>query len=143
MIPMTDILSQRCPLHILIAEDNQLNWRILQRILKKLGYESEVVENGLEAVQAVETALAEAQPYDLVLMDIQMPIMDGITATQEIFSRFPIEQQPQVVMVTANATPEYVTICQQIGTHGLIQKPINKQGIADTLESCYLGLRKT
>lgn len=134
---MADILSQRCPLHILIAEDNQLNWRILQRILKKLGYESQVVENGRDAVHAAETALAEAQPYDLILMDIQMPIMDGITATQEIFSRLPIGQQPQVVIVTANATAEYIEICQKLGTHGVIQKPIDKQSIANALESCY------
>ncbi len=139
---MVDILGQRCPLHILIAEDNQLNWRILQRILKKLGYDSKVVENGLDAVDATEAALAEARPYDLILMDIQMPKMDGIMATQEIFSRLPIEQQPQVVIVTANATPEYIEICRRIGTHGLVTKPIDKQRIADTLERCYQDAHK-
>jgi CheY-like chemotaxis protein len=139
---MVDILGQRCPLHILIAEDNQLNWRILQRILKKLGYDSKVVENGLDAVDATEAALAEARPYDLILMDIQMPKMDGITATQEIFSRLPIDQHPQVVIVTANATSEYIEICQKIGTHSLVTKPIDKQRIADALERCYQDMHR-
>ena len=134
---MVEMLGQRCPMRILIAEDNQLNWRILQRILAKLGYESQVVENGLEAVAATEAAASEARPFDLILMDIQMPQMDGITATQEIFKRFPDDRQPKVVIVTANATDEYIQACNDIGTHGLVTKPIDKQRIQSALEHCY------
>lgn len=134
---MADMLGQRCPMRILIAEDNQLNWRILQRILLKLGYESQVVENGLAAVEATEAALSEARPFHVILMDIQMPTMDGITATQEIFKRLDRADRPKVVIVTANATDEYVEACNKIGTHGLVTKPIDKERIASALEHCY------
>ena len=86
------------PLRILLAEDNLINQKVALRMLERLGYVADVAKNGLEAVQALSR-----QPYDLILMDIQMPEMDGLQATQHIRQEWLPEQQPRIVAMTANA----------------------------------------
>jgi CheY-like chemotaxis protein len=85
-------------LKILVVEDNLINQNLLVRILKKLGYGSDVAINGKQAVES-----ASSSRYDLVLMDIQMPIMDGVKATREIRNILPKHRQPYIVALTANA----------------------------------------
>ena len=139
---MDKTLGQRCPLRILIAEDNPMNQCLLERILKRLGYRSDIVENGRQAVEATEAALANASHYEAIFMDIQMPEMDGIEATREIFLRIPASHHPKIVVVTAHALAEYADALKKLGAHDFITKPIDKQRIADALETCYQALHE-
>jgi len=87
-------------------------------LLKRLGYIIEIAENGLDAVQATEK-----KPYDLILMDVQMPKMDGLTATKLIRSQ-PLNSQTQIVAMTADAMPEDRQACFDAGMDDYISKPV-------------------
>jgi len=91
-------LGDKLPLRILIAEDNHINQKVALALLSRLGYRADVAANGIEAVQSVQR-----QPYDLVLMDIQMPEMGGVEATQEIRRKL-AGKCPMIVALTANAS---------------------------------------
>ena len=91
-------LGERHPLRILLAEDNVVNQKLALRILQQMGYRADLASNGLEAVDSVAR-----QVYDVVLMDVQMPEMDGLDATRAICARWPAEQRPRIVAMTANA----------------------------------------
>ncbi len=112
-------LAQRIPLRILIAEDNIINQKIAVRILNRMGYVSDVVSNGSEAVEAIR-----ARPYDLVLMDVQMPEMDGLEATRCIRKDPSIGSQPIIISMTANAMLGDRERCLQAGMDDYISKPI-------------------
>ncbi len=91
-------LSVKFPLNILIAEDNVINQKLLLRMLSKMGYLADIVNNGLEVLEALER-----QKYDIVFMDIQMPEMDGIEASKRIIKQYDVSRKPIVIAVTANA----------------------------------------
>ena len=91
-------LAARHPLRILLTEDNVVNQRLALRLLEKMGYRADVAGNGIEALEALER-----QTYDLVLMDVQMPEMDGVEATARILERWPDGQRPGIVAMTAEA----------------------------------------
>ncbi|MDC0835248.1 response regulator [Geitlerinema sp. CS-897] len=134
-LPRTCIMdvqfSEQYPLRILLAEDNRVNQKVLLRLLKRLGYEADVANNGREAVEWVRR-----KPYDLVLMDIQMPEMDGLEATRKIFEEWPPEERPQVIAVTANVMQENEVACRSLGMTDFVTKPVSLEAIVLALRRC-------
>ena len=109
---------------VLIAEDNLVNQRILALFLESLGYSPKLANNGLEVLEALDQ-----KNYDVIFMDIQMPKVDGITATRKIRQDF--KQQPWIVALTANALPEDRQLCIDAGMNDFITKPIQIEDIVN------------
>jgi len=124
-------LAERHPLRILLAEDNVVNQKVTLRILEKLGYRADVAANGVETVEAVNR-----QPYDVILMDIQMPEMDGAEATRRIRDTLPPERQPCIVALTANALSGDREKYLNIGMNNYISKPIRGNELTLALKAC-------
>ncbi|HVL75455.1 MAG TPA: response regulator, partial [Noviherbaspirillum sp.] len=120
-------LADRLPLKILVAEDNAVNQKVVQQLLAHLGYRADVVANGLEALDALER-----QQYDVVLMDIQMPEMDGLEATRRLRSRHG-SGGPRVIAMTANAMPGDREKCLAAGMDTYVSKPIELDRIRAVL----------
>ncbi|HWQ18814.1 MAG TPA: response regulator [Methanotrichaceae archaeon] len=112
-------LSELKPMSILVAEDNPSNLSMLMEMLKRMGYRPDAVADGLEVLQAFEI-----RPYDLVLMDIKMPEMDGITATRKIRKLWPAEKQPRIIAITAFAMDGDREMCIEAGMDDYIAKPV-------------------
>ena len=109
-------------LRILLAEDNAVNQKVALRLLDQLGYRADVASNGLEALEALER-----QPYDVVLMDVQMPELDGLDASRRICERWPAEARPRIIAMTANAMPEDREACFAAGMDDYVAKPIRPE----------------
>ncbi len=107
------------PLRILLAEDNAVNQKIALRLLQQMGYRADIVLNGLEVLDAVAR-----KAYDVILMDVQMPEMDGLEATRKIVSRWEKDERPQIVAMTANAMQGDREICLEAGMDDYLTKPI-------------------
>ena len=122
-------MADRHPLRILLAEDNAVNQKVVIRILERLGYRPDVAGNGVEAVQAVLSA-----PYDVVLMDVQMPELDGLDATREIQRQLPQTARPRIVAMTANATAEDRLACLSAGMDDYLSKPIAISSLIQVLQ---------
>jgi PAS domain S-box-containing protein len=125
-------LADAHPLRILLAEDNLINQKVALRMLERLGYSADVAANGLEAVQALAL-----RPYDLILMDIQMPEMDGIEATQRIRAGWPPENQPRIVAMTANALAGDREIYLTGGMDDYVSKPIKVEELTRVLQNSH------
>ncbi len=116
-------------LRILLAEDNLINQKVALRMLSKLGYEADVTANGLEAIKAMEL-----RPYDLIFMDMQMPEMDGLTATRELrLQHPPAPEGPVIIAMTANALKGDRERCLDAGMDDYISKPIKKDNIQEAI----------
>ncbi|GLW90716.1 hybrid sensor histidine kinase/response regulator [Actinokineospora globicatena] len=115
-------------LRILVAEDNLVNQKVAQLMLTKLGYRADMVSNGREAVQAVRL-----RPYDVVLMDVRMPIMDGLEATQIIRGDLPEDRQPHIVAMTASVLVEDANACMAAGMDDYLAKPVRPTDLAAVL----------
>jgi PAS domain S-box-containing protein len=121
-------LAEKFPLRILLVEDNKVNQMVGCLLLEQLGYQVNTANNGLEAVQAVQ-----AQDYDLILMDLQMPEMDGLTATKII--REELNYQARIVAMTADVSPKDRQDCLDAGMDDHISKPINIQQLTQLVSS--------
>jgi CheY-like chemotaxis protein len=116
-------------LRILLAEDNASSQKVVLKMLEKLGYRADVAANGVEALEAVKR-----QPYDLVLMDVKMPEMDGLEAARAIRSMSGI-LQPKIIAITAYALAGDREKCLEAGMDGYIPKPVQIEDIKAALEA--------
>jgi CheY-like chemotaxis protein len=122
-------LAARYPLRILLAEDNAVNQKVATRLLERMGYRTDVVGNGAEAIDALRRA-----SYDLVLMDVQMPVMDGLLATREIIRLWPEAQpRPRIVGLSANAMQSDLDAARAAGMDGYLTKPLAVRALQETL----------
>jgi len=125
-------LAARMPLRILIAEDNLINQQVARRLLLRFGYQTDVVGNGQEAVNTVSK-----ERYDLLFMDVQMPVMDGLEATRQIRSILTREQRPYIVAMTANALKEDRALCLNAGMDDYMSKPIRATEIPEVIGRAF------
>ncbi len=123
-------MAVRHPLRILLAEDNVVNQKLALRLLLQMGYRPDVAANGIEAVECVAR-----QPYDVVLMDVQMPEMDGLEASRRIVQRWPNGQRPRIVAMTANAMAGDREECLAAGMNDYVTKPIRVDQLIEALNN--------
>jgi PAS domain S-box-containing protein len=131
VISLDSQMGSRHPLRILLAEDHDVNQKVAIMLLDRLGYRADIAANGLEALEALRR-----QEYDLVLMDIHMPEMDGIEATRHIRNRFPPEFQPYIVALTANALEGDRETYLKAGMNDYLSKPLRVEQLVQVLERC-------
>jgi PAS domain S-box-containing protein len=124
-------MGERHPLRILLAEDNAVNQKLALRLLERMGYRADVAGNGLEAVESLRR-----QTYDVVLMDVQMPEMDGLDATRAICQEWPHRQRPHIIAMTANAMKEDREACLAAGMDDYVSKPIQVDELIRALNRC-------
>ncbi|MDM0065142.1 response regulator [Variovorax sp. J31P207] len=123
-------MAARHPLRILLAEDNAVNQKLALRLLQQMGYRADLAANGIEAVESVQR-----QAYDVVLMDVQMPELDGLDATRQICELLPGTQRPRIVAMTANAMQGDREMCMAAGMDDYLAKPIRVDRLVEALNS--------
>lgn len=121
-------MAKRHPLRILLAEDNVVNQKLAMRLLLQMGYRADLASNGLEAIESVER-----QTYDVILMDVQMPEMDGLEASRRISQRWPADRRPRIVAMTANAMQGDREECLAAGMDDYVTKPIRVDQLVEAL----------
>ncbi len=124
-------MGKRHPLRILVAEDNSINQQLALLTLERLGYIADIAGNGLEALEAVHR-----QFYDTVLMDVQMPEMDGMEATKQIRRQIPPDRQPRIIAMTANALQGDREMCLNAGMDDYVSKPFKVKELLRALSQC-------
>jgi signal transduction histidine kinase/CheY-like chemotaxis protein len=121
-------MAARHPLRILLAEDNVVNQKLALRLLQQMGYRADLASNGIEAIESVER-----QTYDVILMDVQMPEMDGLEASRRITAKWQPGDRPRIVAMTANAMQGDREMCIAAGMDDYITKPIRVDQLVDAL----------
>ena len=111
-----------------MAEDNAVNQKVALAMLGKLGYEATVVADGAQAVEAIQT-----EHFDAILMDMQMPVLDGLSATRQI-RELDLDEQPWIIALTANALASDQEACFDAGMNDYVSKPIRTDVLRDALE---------
>jgi PAS domain S-box-containing protein len=127
--PIDDQLASRLPLRILLAEDLQVNQRLALLTLEALGYDAAVANNGQQAFDALARAA-----FDVVLMDVQMPVLDGLEATRRIRRNLPEDRQPYIIAMTANAMQGDREACLAAGMDDYVSKPVFEAQLRAALE---------
>jgi signal transduction histidine kinase/DNA-binding NarL/FixJ family response regulator len=128
---LTPQLAAQLPLRILLAEDNLVNQKVALQILEQMGYRPDVARNGLEVLAALHR-----QDYDVVLMDVQMPQMDGLAATRRICQEWPTAR-PRIIAMTANAMQGDREECLHSGMDDYLSKPIRVEELIEALSKCH------
>jgi len=137
--PKTDTeMAKRHPLRILLAEDNLVNQKLATRLLEQMGYRTDLASNGVEALQSVAR-----QNYDVVLMDVQMPEMDGLEASRRIHTDHPGATRPKIIAMTANAMQGDREMCIAAGMDDYIAKPIRVDLLIEALLRVPPNIKET
>ncbi len=121
-------MAKRHPLRILLAEDNVVNQKLAMRLLQQMGYRADLASNGVEAIECVER-----QTYDVILMDVQMPEMDGLEASRRITAKWPADKRPRIIAMTANAMQGDREACLAAGMDDYVTKPIRVDALVEAL----------
>lgn len=129
------LAEERVTLRILLAEDNLVNQKLAVRMLRKLGYQVDLAINGVEVLQALHR-----QPYDVVLMDVEMPEMDGLTATRHICQEWCASQRPRIIALTSFALKGDRERCLEAGMDDYVTKPIVFPELVNALEKATPSL---
>ncbi len=132
----TDKPELVCFLRILLAEDNIVNQKVALRFLERMGYTADVVANGVEVLEALER-----ESYDVILMDMQMPEMDGMEATRRIRATLPPERQPWIVAMTAHVIEGYREWCLSSGMDDYVAKPVQVEDLVSALRNARVQHR--
>jgi signal transduction histidine kinase/DNA-binding response OmpR family regulator/tetratricopeptide (TPR) repeat protein len=123
-------MAERHPLRILLAEDNVVNQKLALRLLQQMGYRADLASNGIEAIESIQR-----QIYDVVLMDVQMPEMDGLEASRKITAKWKPHERPRIVAMTANAMQGDREECLAAGMDDYVTKPIRVDALVEALLS--------
>ncbi|WP_332815732.1 ATP-binding protein [Ramlibacter sp.] len=127
-------LGHALPLRILVAEDNDINRKVVLRMLAGFGYQADIAHDGAQVIKAIRQ-----KDYDLVLMDIEMPVVDGLGATKFIVRNIPADRRPRIVAMSANVMREHVAAAIAAGADRYIEKPFSPSTLRTTLEQLALG----
>ena len=127
-------LAERLPFRILVADDNGVNQRIAVAMLERLGYRADVAGDGSEVLSALEQ-----RSYDVILMDVQMPEIDGLEATVQIRRRWPQDRQPRIIAMTAHVLQEKREACRRAGMDDFVSKPVTLPMLQAALERAAAG----
>ncbi len=127
-----DLYQATFPLRILLAEDNLVNQKVAIHMLKRIGYQADIAMNGVEVLE-----LLRLNAYDVILMDLQMPKMDGLEATRRIIQEFPEHRCPTIIAMTANALEGDKQDCLAAGMHDYVTKPVKVEQLALALSQCH------
>jgi CheY-like chemotaxis protein len=136
-----EVVNDRA-LHILVAEDNRVNQMVVANMLKKLGHQFDVQENGKLAYEAFTGA---SQPYDLILMDCDMPVMNGFECTRNIreFECCSGKKKTAIIALTADALKENIDQCLEAGMDGFLSKPITLQRLSSSIDKAIVSYGRT
>jgi PAS domain S-box-containing protein len=126
-------LAANRPLHILVAEDNAVNQKVVRKLLERMGYRPDMAANGHEVLEALQR-----QHYDVILMDVQMPEMDGLEATRCIAKTWPEEQRPYIIAMTAHAMQGDREICLEAGMQDYVSKPVRVDDLEQALSRAWV-----
>ncbi|MEM9163706.1 MAG: response regulator [Cyanobacteria bacterium P01_F01_bin.4] len=125
-------LAEQHPLKILLAEDNPVNQKVMLRLLQNIGYQADLAADGTEVLAALEQST-----YDVILLDIQMPNMDGLEAARRIRQQWPDHQRPRLIALTAATLERDRIACQTVGIEGFLSKPVKIQDLQAALRACH------
>jgi len=130
-LPDSEIAGE-CPLRILVAEDHPTNQRIIKLMLERLGYRPEIVSNGMEVLAAVRR-----NTFDAIILDVQMPVMDGLAAAREICRTHPPGKRPWILAMTANALEGDREKCLAAGMDDYISKPVKTTDLSAAMRRAH------
>ncbi|MEM7671832.1 MAG: response regulator [Verrucomicrobiota bacterium] len=118
-------------LKILVAEDDKVNQKVISMMIKRLGHQSDLAEDGSEALEMVGQ-----EDYDLIFMDLNMPNMSGLESTKAIFEKYPhAQERPIIIAITAAVTPANQQACREVGMKGFISKPVKLEVLKKAISS--------